>query len=165
MANGSTRRRMLFLSQTMPFPPDGGVQIRTFNVMRLLAREFDITALCFYRRSERRTEQEVLDGLAGLAPFGDIEAFRIPQEHNVGRLAVDHLRSLAARRAYTIFAYHSSSFARRLHELLRTRTFDVVHMDSLDLAGYLPDVHGLPVVCVHHNVESSLLRTPGLGRR
>jgi glycosyltransferase involved in cell wall biosynthesis len=31
-------------------------------------------------------------------------------------------------------------------------------MDSLDLAGYLPLLTGLSVVCVHHNVESALLR-------
>jgi glycosyltransferase involved in cell wall biosynthesis len=31
-------------------------------------------------------------------------------------------------------------------------------MDSLDLAAYLPSLRDLPVVCVHHNVESLLLR-------
>src|SRR5439155_4313639 len=30
--------------------------------------------------------------------------------------------------------------------------------DSLDLADYLPVCGGIPVVCVHHNVESALLR-------
>jgi glycosyltransferase involved in cell wall biosynthesis len=33
-----------------------------------------------------------------------------------------------------------------------------VHADSLDLAAYLPACHGLPVVCVHHDVESALLQ-------
>ena len=33
-----------------------------------------------------------------------------------------------------------------------------MHADSLDLATYLPACSGLPVVCVHHDVESALLR-------
>jgi glycosyltransferase involved in cell wall biosynthesis len=54
--------------------------------------------------------------------------------------------------------YDSGAFSRRLNELLRTTTFDLVHVDSLDLARYLPACQALPVVCVHHDIESELLR-------
>jgi len=37
-----------------------------------------------------------------------------------------------------------------------------VHMDSLDLARYLPLLGGVSVACTHHNVESRLLRRRGL---
>ena len=52
VAAAGERPRLLFLCQTLPFPPDGGVNIRTYHVLRLLAREFEIDALCFYRQSE-----------------------------------------------------------------------------------------------------------------
>jgi len=73
-------------------------------------------------------------------------------------------------RAYTIFAYDSETFRRRLKHVISGTRFDLVHMDSLDLATYLPDLGDLPVVCVHHNVESSLLArradsSSGLARR
>ena len=47
-----SRPKLLFLCQTLPFPPDGGVQIRTYNVLRLLARSFEGTALCFDSEEE-----------------------------------------------------------------------------------------------------------------
>ena len=47
------RPHLLFLCQTLPYPPDGGVWIRTYHVLRLLARAFDITALCFERSGTR----------------------------------------------------------------------------------------------------------------
>lgn len=152
------RPRMLFLCQTLPFPPDGGVLIRTYNVLRLLARSFDITALCFYRIADKPAPELVAEGVAALGSLARVEAFPISQEHSRVRLAWDHLRSLLQRRAYTHFAYESGAFRRRLHELLRDERFDLVHVDSLDLAAYLPSLAGLPVVCVHHNVESALLR-------
>jgi hypothetical protein len=42
--------RLLFLAQLLPYPPDGGAPIRTYNILRLLAEHYDITLLCFYRR-------------------------------------------------------------------------------------------------------------------
>jgi len=156
-----SRPKLLFLCQTLPFPPDGGVQIRTYNVLRLLARSFEVTALCFYRAGICRSEAAVLAAVAALEALpgvASVEAFPIPQEHSRARLAWDHLRSVASRRAYTVFSYESAGFRARVEELLRTGGFDLAHVDSLDLSGYLPLLHGLPVVCVHHNVESALLR-------
>ena len=43
--------KLLFLGQTLPYPPDSGTAIRSYNVLRLLARDYDVTALCFYRRA------------------------------------------------------------------------------------------------------------------
>jgi glycosyltransferase involved in cell wall biosynthesis len=151
-------KRLLFLCQTLPYPPDGGVNIRTYNVLRLLSREFAVTALCFYRAAERRNGEEVRQSIRGLQRFASVEAFPIPQEHNPLRLLFDHLRSLITGRAYTVSAYESTPFRNRISELLAADEFDLVHLDSLDLLGYIPLLAGIPIVCVHHNVESSLLR-------
>jgi polysaccharide biosynthesis protein PslH len=154
-----TRPKLLFLAQVLPFPPDSGVAIRTYHVLRLLARHFDVTALCFYRaRAQGVAEGGVDRSLAALSRFARVEAFPIPQEHSRVRLLLDHARSAAARRAYTVYAYRSAAYRRRLEQILRTERFDLVHLDSLDLADYLPLLARLPVVCVHHNVESRLLR-------
>jgi glycosyltransferase involved in cell wall biosynthesis len=113
--------------------------------------------LCFYRVTERSSAQQVRESVEGLKPFASVEAFPIPQEHSFSRLLVDHLLSVATRRAYTVRAYESRDFRARLASLLRSHRFSLVHVDSLDLSAYLPMLTGLPTVCVHHNVESALL--------
>jgi glycosyltransferase involved in cell wall biosynthesis len=158
IASEEGKPRLLFLCQALPYPPDSGVLIRAYNVLRLLSRDFDVTALCFYRAAERRNIEEVRQSLEGLRDLASVEAFPIPQEHNLVRMLYDHVLSILGRRAYTVRAYESRGFRRRLGQLMKTRGFNLVHMDSLDLAGYLPALRGLPVVCVHHNVESVLLR-------
>ncbi|HEX2189568.1 MAG TPA: glycosyltransferase family 4 protein [Longimicrobiaceae bacterium] len=165
------RPRLLFLAQTLPYPPDSGVAIRTLNVLRLLAREFDVTALCFYRRAVRPTAAQVRESLAALGALARVEAFPIPQEHSAPRLLRDHLASLLRGRVYTVAAYDSAGFRARLRELLREGRFDLAHVDSLDLSGYLDEIPAaVPVVCAHHNVESRLLERragaePSLARR
>jgi polysaccharide biosynthesis protein PslH len=148
----SSRPRLLFLCQTVPYPPDGGVWIRTYHVLRLLAREFDITALCF-----ERPRMDALGGVEAirkaLEPFARVEVFAVPQWHSRLRYAYDHVRSTAFRRVYTSYQYDSGAFRRRLARVLDDLAFDLVHIDSLDLANYVPSCGDRPVVCVHHDVQ------------
>lgn len=153
--NHVSRPRILFLAQTLPFPPDGGVKIRTYNILRLLARDFDVTALCFYRRAITRDVEAAGEALTR---FARVEAFPIPQEHAPHRLLWDHARSVARRRTYTAYAYESAQYRTRLRQFLRSESFDLVHADSLDLSGYFGELGSLPVVCVHHDAQSLLLK-------
>jgi glycosyltransferase involved in cell wall biosynthesis len=150
-----SKPRLLFLAQVLPFPPDGGVAIRTYNILRLLAREYDITALCFYRRA---TVRDVGASVTALSAFARVMAFPILEERSALKRATNHLRSVLGRRVYTVLAYEHPGFRSRLRRELRDGAFDLVHVDSLDLSGYLGELGAIPTVCVHHNVESALLR-------
>ena len=154
----SGRPSLLFLCQTLPYPPDSGVAIRTYHVLRILSRAFDITALCFYRRKGGLGSEDPAPGVDGLRQFARVEAFPVPQERSMMRLVWNHLRSVGRDRVYATFTYQSRPYTRRLQELVRARRFDLAHVDSIVLSRYLPLLGGLPVVLVHHNVESALLR-------
>lgn len=147
------RPRLLILSQTLPFPPDGGVKIRAWHTWRELATTFDITALCFYRRAT------TLPGAAqaGLADVARVHAHPIPQEGSRARLLWDHFRSVATGRVYTRYTYDSAAFRAELLSLLAQGDWCAVHAESLDLAGYFPLLGGIPLICVHHDVQSQLL--------
>lgn len=155
---GGARPKLLFLCQTLPYPPDGGVAIRSYHIMRLLAERYEVTALCFFRANERPTPAHVAESVKAISAFAKIEAFPIPQEHSRLRLLWDHLRSVLTRRPYTVYAYESAGYRARVRDVLERVKPDLVHMDSLDLSGYLGLVPAAGTVCVHHNVESSLLR-------
>jgi glycosyltransferase involved in cell wall biosynthesis len=100
---------------------------------------------------------EIERRLDALREYCDVAAFPIPQEHSVSRLAWDHLRSVLTRRPYTRYLHDSRAYRARLQELLHQQRFDLVHVDSLDLSGYIPLLGAAPIVCTHHNVESQLL--------
>ncbi|CAN5737962.1 glycosyltransferase [soil metagenome] len=149
---------LLFLCQNLPFPPDGGALIRSFHTLRLLSEEFDVTALCFFRKASRASEEAVRLGKEGLGKLArTVEVFPIPQEESRFRFLIDHLKSILGGRAYTRWAYESREFRNRLEHLVSTRDFSVIHLDSLDLVGYIPALEGHQMVVAHHNVESSLL--------
>lgn len=156
----TARPQLLFLCQTTPYPPDGGAQIRTYHILRLLARAFDVTALCFERAraGDPDAVRDKATNTAALGRFAAVELFAIPQRHSRVRYAWDHLRSTVLRRVYTTYLYDSRAFRDRLARVLATRAFDLVYVDSMDLAGYLPACRGIPVVCGHQDFEPILLR-------
>jgi glycosyltransferase involved in cell wall biosynthesis len=150
------KAKLLFLCQMLPFPPDAGAAIRSYNVLKLLARDYDVTALCFYRRATTPDLEGSLRGLRAIV--STVEAFPIEQEHSRARLLWDHARSVLTARAYTVYAHENLAFQQSLLEHLRRDTFELGHMDSLDLGAYVPLLGDMPVIVVHHNVESALLR-------
>src|ERR1700752_3795 len=154
------KRSLLFLCQTLPYPPDSGVAIRTCHLLRVLSRAFDITALCFYRTRGGLTPQDPAPALQALGEFAHVEAFPLAQEHSTARLVWDHMRSVGRNRVYSAFTYQSDRFERRLRELLATRHFDLAHVDSIVLSHYFPLLaeKGLPIAGGHHNLESAPLQ-------
>ena len=152
------RPRLLVLHHRLPYPPHDGAAIRSYNVLRLLARDFDITALCFDRLDRVTAALDVAPRVAALGELARVERFEVAQHASRARLLWDHVRSVATGRSYLHYTFESSAFRRRVRELVAGGGFDLVHVDSMDLARYLPDVRALPVVCTHHNVESALLR-------
>jgi len=156
-SSGSDRPRLLFLGHSFPYPPDGGVFIRTYNVRRLLSRSFQVTTLCFDRKGASAPLAERRADMQAMERFGPVEVVELPETVTSHRKVTDHFRSLVGRRVFTYYKHDSREFESALHRLLRESAFDIVHVDSLDLSRFLPMVEHLPVVCTHHNVESELL--------
>ena len=164
-----SRPNLLFLSQCLPYPPDSGIKIRAYHVLKQLRKDFDVTVLMFSRRNHQPDASSREAGWRALRELGldTFEALRIGSEHSRARTAWDHLRSVVTRRAYTFYQYRSAAFRRQLHEALSRTGVRLVHLDSIDLHGAIDDLPAVPLTCTHPDIESNVLRqratvaTPG----
>ena len=157
----SERPRLLFLAQSLPFPPHSGVAVRTYNILRELQREFDVDLVAFSRRGHQANaaaRDAARDALRG-ALAHVAEPTPVPNEGSGIRRAWDHLRSVVTGRAYTFYEYRSGDFDRELRRSLRERPPALVHLDSLDLHGLLPHLPSVPIAVTHHDIDSALLRS------
>jgi glycosyltransferase involved in cell wall biosynthesis len=142
------RPRVLFLGQQLPWPTDSGAKIRSYYLLRELAREFAITGLCF---SPGDGDGNSAPALRELAALGTFESFEVPQDHSRARLLWDHLRSLLTRRPYTVYRYSSDRFRNRVRS---AADCDLVLIDHFDLSGELAGLDPARTVCGHHDVSS-----------
>jgi glycosyltransferase involved in cell wall biosynthesis len=154
------RPRVLVLAQCLPYPPDSGVTSRTFHILRELQLEFDVALVPYFRvnhQPDRAARDAACEALRRVVTYVADPA-PIPGEHRRVRRVWDHLRSLATGRPYTQYQYDSGTFAESLQAAIRACPPDLVHLDSLDMYRWLPDVPSVPVACTHHDIDSELLR-------
>ena len=151
------KRKLLFLSQTYPFPPTGGVSLRTFNIIKELSEAYEITLLSFDRKRTPATSMVPESDLQAMRNFAQTHVFKIPQQLSSYRMLLDHLRSVLHRRVFTVFRLTSSAFTVELQRQLSEWKPDLIHVDSLDLSSVLPLLPLERVTVTHHNVESELL--------
>jgi len=59
---------------------------------------------------------------------------------------------------YTYYEYRAPGVESLLKVLVRTLNPSLVHLDSLDLFGYLQALEGCRIACTYHSIESDLLR-------
>jgi glycosyltransferase involved in cell wall biosynthesis len=152
---------LLVLSQCLPYPPHSGVANRTFNILVQLQRAFDVHLVAFSRRNHQPDAAARAASAAGLANYLTRVYEPAPLPGEVSPLAriSSHLRSVATSRPYTLYDYRSATFARSLHEATAAVNPVLVHMDSLDLYGWMRRLPKAPVAVTHHSVESDLLRS------
>jgi glycosyltransferase involved in cell wall biosynthesis len=87
----------------------------------------------------------------------DVIAVPPPTKYSAGKV----LRGLVGRYPLPVLNYTSVAMAQRLSDLLSTKKFDAVHLDSIHFAAYLPllrKLHpGMRVMLNWHNIESELM--------
>jgi glycosyltransferase involved in cell wall biosynthesis len=148
--------RLLFLSHRVPYPPHSGAAARSYNLLVQLARHYDLTMLCFERPEPAAGGLSLAERLEALRAVADVQAYPIPQLQSAVRRACDRVEGLLPGRSYLEPMYREGGFAAALARAL-TVPWDRIHVDSLDLAGYLPQLPLARTALTHHNHEAELL--------
>src|SRR5436190_11567290 len=146
--------RILWLKSDLLLPLDKGGKLRTWHLMRHLARRHEITYLAF---AEPGTPAADVDGMRQVAARVETVERSEPAKGTL-RFYLDAARHLADPLPYAVGKYRSPALQRRLARLLDDHTFDLLVCDFLAPAANVPDALPCPSVIFTHNVESEIWR-------
>ncbi len=143
--------RILFLTSEFPYPPFAGAPLRNFGLIEGLAAEHEIWLLSFRGELAMPAAQSPLKAYCA-------QIATIPRPE---RSRLDRLRDLLlSARADIARRFHSADYAARLRDWLRTTTFDLVQIENLEMAIYLPEIRAMqpnvPIIYDAHNAEYAL---------
>jgi glycosyltransferase involved in cell wall biosynthesis len=145
--------RILWVKAGKLLPVDTGGKIRSFNILKKLARHNGLTTLSYYGGTkDSRYEAELAKELPGAhcihtaAPEGGLAQ------------AFDYLRRLPNSAPYAVTKFTDAKVQQTLREWLPANRFDVAVCDFLSASLNFPAQLPLPCVLFQHNVESSLWR-------
>ncbi len=150
--------KILFFSHFIPHPPTGGASLRNFNIVKELGRNNELHLLTFTQTNRHATREKIQRSRDFLSPFcRDITILDVPTD--LSRLKWYSLLAFntLSRDPYSAWRFWSREMVQALNATLDRHKFDIIHVDTIALAGYLRYMRGLPAILNHHNVESTLL--------
>lgn len=137
---------ILFVSITVPYPAIDGGRIRVLNLLKRLVNQGD--NLTFVALKTKDTDPEGIEYLRNLG----IDAHLVEDESNKPKFLY---RAIFHRKPFTVAKYYSDDFARKLENLIRKKSFDIIHFEMLHSGQYLDDLsEKIPTLLSLQNIDS-----------
>lgn len=147
--------RVLWLGHNLAFPPKGGALQRNYNLLRELGKKCVVHVLAFDQPLTRPTNVRPSDCVQALSKFCEsVEWIDLSASSLGGSRYGTALRGLVSGEPYDFAWLRSLEMAERLRGIVQAISPDVVHVDALGLAQYLPLANRSGTVLNHHDVES-----------
>ena len=120
--------RILFLTSRLPYPPERGDRFRTYQFLRLFARDHEVTLLSFIANEQDR------QNAAHLTPYcEEIRLLPLPPWKSGKNVAMNVWRDFPMQALY----YRSRSMQNLVDDLLSSSSFDLAYVHLFRMAQYL----------------------------
>ena len=143
--------KIFWIKQGPLFPLDTGGKIRTWNMLKLLARETELTVLTFYA-SHMTASRDIPD--QHLARFISMPV-DMPKKYSLA-YRLHYLRKLCSPVPYVVRQYGIPAVRARALDLLKEGKFDVIICDFLFPCLNLPEKTDCPQILFAHNAETMI---------
>lgn len=134
---------ILLLTQVLPYPPDSGPKVKTWNVVKYLSRQHEITLASFVR-GDQTADVEHLKKYCR-------EVHTVEMKREIAFDAMALLESLLTGIPWVIARDRRDAMFSLVERLARETHFDVVHADQLNMAQYAERVPNARKVLDDHN--------------
>lgn len=140
--------KILFLTGAAPYPLTTGAKIRTFNLLKALAGEFEIHLLTVLTSEAERTYVPIWEKAGLVCHYLTSDRMDSPMGKRLDALSSFMLSEPYLTRHYTFRAYR-----KQIELLMSDVSYDVIHCDSISLTGNLEGLDKNRLVLTEHNIE------------
>ena len=143
--------RILWVKSGGLVPATHGGRIRSFNLLKELAKRHRVTVFTFYTKQQNDPHRQLEDLFERLIYF----TIRIPPKPSLED-TLHYARNLLTGRPYAVAKWLKPEARQRLHELLQQESYDIVICDFLPAFGIVPKDLPCPKILFTHNVEAMI---------
>jgi polysaccharide biosynthesis protein PslH len=144
--------KILWVKAGKLLPVDTGGKIRSYNILKHLARDHQVTLLSYYGgRRDHAYEAEIRKELQEVYTI-----YTAAPDATVVEQAVDYLRRLWQPAPFAVSKFTHPEVQRTVASWLNQRRFDVAVCDFLSASLNFPQTLPTPTVLFQHNLETAL---------
>lgn len=151
--------RVLLLTQVLPYPPDSGPKVKTWNVLKYLAQHHEVTLVSFARGDQS-------DDVHHLEKHCDA-VHTVPIKRGILRDLWYMALSFLTSQPFLMVRDDRAAMRQLVDRVASETRFDVVHADQLNMAQYAARVPGARKILDAHNalwlLYKRLWETMGFG--
>ena len=146
--------RILYITQTLPYPLYNGGHIRTYSTLKKLKKKkHDIYLCTFVTDKKLLTLKKEINKLGIITPIILVNTYITGDETKIKKILL-FIKSLIACKPFTAYKFYNKGFKKRIEELLAIHNFDCVWIDHVNMAQYLPKGFKGKTILETHNVDS-----------
>jgi len=135
--------KVLLLTQVLPYPPDSGPKIKTWNVLKYLAQHHEVTLVSFVR-GDQSAEVNHLKNYCWAV-------YTVPINRGDWSDSWYMIRSLVTRQPFLMVRDNQVAMHQVIKQVTTQTQFDIVHVDQLNMAQYAERVTGAGKILDAHN--------------
>lgn len=135
--------KILLLTQVLPYPPDSGPKVKTWNVLKYLTQHHEVTLVSFVRGDQSAEVKHLQQYCRAV--------HTVPMERNVLLDGQAMIRSLLNGQPWMMVRDDRAAMCQLVDRLAAANNFDVAHADQLNMAQYAARVPGARKILDAHN--------------
>jgi glycosyltransferase involved in cell wall biosynthesis len=143
--------RILWVKGGKLLPVDTGGKIRSYNILRELARRHDVTLLTYYGGAKDAGYEQAI-----VAAFPWATPVNTGAPETPAGLALDYAKRVWSPAPYAVTKFTAAPVRALVSRWLEARRFDVAVCDFLSASLNFPATSPVPALLFQHNVESML---------
>jgi sugar transferase (PEP-CTERM/EpsH1 system associated) len=136
--------KILFLAHRLPYPPDRGDKIRSFNILKFLSQTHDVVVACPIIAEDERYLEDIKRYCTA------IDYVRI----NALEKYLNLLSALASGRSLSVAAFYNAALQDKITARLTKEKFDLIFAFSSQMARYVENIRSAKRVMDFVDVDS-----------
>lgn len=150
--------KILWISQSVPYPPKTGVLQRNYNLIREVSRYADIYLVAILQEDVLPGSYDIKSAKNELGKLcRDLKIVKLKTESSTVLFFYTALKSLFTEKPLSVNWTSSRTLRETIQKSIQENDFDIVHFDTISVADYRKEITGSSTILNHHNIESHLL--------
>jgi glycosyltransferase involved in cell wall biosynthesis len=144
--------KILFITQFLPYYPDTGGKIKTWEILKILSKKNKISLTCFVDKKENTLYEKELKKFCW-----EVKTFFQPIITKAYQsLKYKAFLSLFSLKPFRVYKHYSSEFVRYLQDVIGNNDFDAIYFDHDVMCQYLDFIpkKGKLLIFDQHNISS-----------
>lgn len=146
--NDTKYMNILYLTHDFPYPPDEGIRIVNYNLLKQLSKRHRITLLSLV---QNESQNEYIEKISAYCHKVKTVVREIPKS------ALLRLKNILFQKyPFCVYQFYSKDFEDTIRKSLAEDKYDVLHFDFVNTSIYRDSAGGVPAVYFPHDAMSML---------